>query len=734
MCGKCCGGGKVEKDREAIWGRLACVFGRMESCFIVQTVRSGLITMIPVLLLGSFSLVLRSLPLGPWQTFVSGFAGGLLRVLFDLVYNGTFGLLSIYMVLAISFSYRQNSRRAAEADYNAVISALACFAVSCGILTEGFTAGAFGVKGMFLAIFCGLSAPALYGALESRRRGERRLFSEGADLDFDSAASAVIPAASVILFFSAVNLLIFQILGYSGLQEVFVRGAEYIFHGLGRSLGSGLLFVTVSSLLWFFGVHGSDVLDNVSQSLFAEGIHVNAELLASGAPPTEIVTKTFFDVFVLMGGCGSTLCLLLALFLFGRHRSSRRLAGMAAVPMLFNINELMVFGLPVVLNPFFFIPFLMTPLVCTCTSYAAFSLGLVPIPTVTVEWTTPILWGGYAASGSVSGAVLQIFNLAVGTAIYRPFVLQYDLEKNRNAARWMHRLRDLLMEGEENNRPVSLLQIPGLGGRTAKMLAADLKYAMEDEELYFLYQPQFDSRKQCIGAEALLRWDHPQTGSVYPPLIVALADESDQLLQLEEYVVSHVLRQVETMEGGWGDHFRFCVNVTAKSIVREEFLEFLDAQAKRFGVGEKTGIEVSLEITEQSALLSEQLDEKFQRIRQLGFRLSIDDFSMGFTSLKYLQRSQFSLVKLDGSLVRDLITNSRNQEIISSIVQLSRPLDFSVLAEYVETEEQRQMLEQVGCLQYQGYLYSPPVELAEVRKLLPAPYEDHEGPTVPSEG
>lgn len=715
--------GKARKDREGPERkgktdmreqRLARLFEQIEQNSLVQTIRSGLIMMIPILLLGSFSLVFRSLPLDPWQSFLSDFHSGLLRTLFDLLYNGSFGLLSVYMVISISLCYRQYGRRRTEADYGPVITSLACFAVSSGFLTEGFTPAAFNVKGMFLAIFCSLIASWLYEKIMVRLQRGKRLFSDGADVDFDSAASAIIPGTIILLLFSAVNLAIYQLWGFSGLQELFVSCAESIFHGLGRNLGSGLLFVFVSSFLWFLGIHGSDVLDNVSQSLFAEGININAALVAAGGQPTEIVTKTFFDVFVLMGGCGSTLCLLFAMLLFGRQRSSKRLAGMAAFPMLFNINEMMVFGLPVVLNPFFLIPFLLTPVVCTLTSYFAFSSGLVPIPAVTVEWTTPILWGGYVASGSVSGAVLQLFNLAVGTMIYRPFVRQYDLEKSRNARNWVYRLKDILVEGEEKNHPVSLLQLPGQGGRTAKLLAADLEEAIHCQELYFLYQPQVDSRGRCIGAEALLRWNHALTGGIYPPLIIELADESDQLLELEEYVVHQVLGTLEQFRESKGTPFRLCLNVTAKSIVRDEFLDFLAEEAEKFGLKQEGGIEVSLEITEQSALLSKHIEEQFQRIREMGFSLSIDDFSMGFTSLKYLQQSQFSLVKLDGSLVKNLLENPRDQEIIASIVRLSHSLDFDVLAEYVETEEQRKVLERVGCLQYQGYLYSPPVPLEEV--------------------
>lgn len=693
------------------------LFERIEGIPAVQIIRSGLVMMIPILLLGSFSLLLRSLPAEGYQDFIQSFWSGALYQGLSLIYDGTFGVLSIYMVLALSISCAQfDEDLHMEVDYGAVLTSLACFVLSSGFLTEGFDNQVFGVKGMFLAIFSALTASWLYRKLVGKERKRPFFFSDGADAGFNSAVNTIGPTALVILVFVGANLLIAHLWGFSGLQEMFVWMAEAVFHGMGRNLGSGLLFVLFSSSLWFVGIHGSDVLDNVSQSLFAEGIQVNAALAAAGQQPTEIVTKTFFDVFVLMGGCGSTLCLLLALILFSRQRSNLGLAKMAAVPMLFNINEMMVFGLPVVFNPVLLVPFLLTPLVCTITSYLALYFHLVPIPITTIEWTTPVLWGGYAATGSLAGTLLQAVNLTIGTAIYRPFVLRYDQERQNSAKRCTDQLQRILMEGERNNLPVALLRIPGQCGKIAKTLSADLQHAIEAKEPYFLYQPQFDNKQRCIGAEALLRWNHILVGRVYPPLIIALADESDQLMKLEQYVLRRTLADLPLINERVSPGFRVCINVTAKNIIKEEFLVFL-REVSPLLEPVKDRIEVSLEVTEQSALLSDHLDEHFQRIREMGFSLGIDDFSMGFTSLKYLQRSQFSLVKLDGSLVRDLIRNRRNQEIISSIVHLSHSLDFAVLAEYVETEEQQSALEDVGCLQYQGYLCSPPVPLEEMLEL-----------------
>ena len=114
----------------------------------------------------------------------------------------------------------------------------------------------------------------------------------------------------------------------------------------------------------------------------------------------------------------------------------------------------------------------------------------------------------------------------------------------------------------------------------------------------------------------------------------------------------------------------------------------------------------------------EEIPQHISRLKAAGILAAVDDFSMGRTSLKYLQHNSFYAVKLDGSLVRGIVGNKRNQEIVSSIIALGRNLDFEVMAEYVETEEIRSLLESMGCCQYQGYLYSPAVPLQDLEEML----------------
>lgn len=667
----------------------------------VRIVRSGLLMLIPVLMVGSVALILRSLPIAAYQRFIAEFAAGLLYTLFSFIYNATFGMLSVYMVVCLAYSATQQRQQGVHV-LGIVSAALAAFLISVGFLTESFQLSSFSAVGMFTAIICGTAAPAFYMFLSARLK-PAKVFFDGSEPLYNRAIEAIAPLAIVCLLFAAGNFLIDTFLGVSNFWELFSNAVNRLFAAVRLNFFGGLLYILLSSVMWFFGIHGSEVLESVTTHLFEPAMAANAASAAVGAAPTQIYTKTFFDVFVLMGGCGAALALLIALLLFSRRKSSRSLAKMAAGPMLFNINELMVFGLPIVYNPVMFIPFILAPLACFLISAAAMSLGLVPLTTVSVEWTTPILLGGYQSTGSYAGSALQLCNLIVATLIYMPFVKRNDRAKEAENRANIDLLIRLQKENEAQNKTVLLTDEGGIVGSIAKQLVNDLRVAIVNDGLHMLYQPQSDADGLCVGAEALLRWEHPAFGPIYPPLVIKLAAEGGYLTALEKHIFTRVKADMERL--GLGR--RISINVTAPTLQDDAFIAFL---LDTFPEARAGNAPVCIEITEQTELVTNSaVSEMLARLRGHGFRLAIDDFSMGFTSLKYLQESSFDEVKLDGSLVQSVLDSPNTRNIISSIVYLSESLGFSVLAEFVETAAQQKQLEAIGCRVYQGYLFSRPL-------------------------
>lgn len=154
------------------------------------------------------------------------------------------------------------------------------------------------------------------------------------------------------------------------------------------------------------------------------------------------------------------------------------------------------------------------------------------------------------------------------------------------------------------------------------------------------------------------------------------------------------------------------MNVTVDTLKSEVFADFLRQHPVPKG-------RYCIEVTEQNTLLlDEAMRQRLKEFKDLGYSLAVDDFSMGSTSLKYLQSSQFELVKLDGSLVKNARVNASGRQIIQSILYLAQSMNFTVIAEYVETAELRDLLKELGCTHYQGYLYSPAVPLKQLRTVI----------------
>ncbi|MBQ3866647.1 MAG: PTS sugar transporter subunit IIC/EAL domain-containing protein, partial [Clostridia bacterium] len=678
-------------------------------------VRGGLIRVIPVLIVGAFALILNTFPVEAYQKAITTFMGGFLPLLFNAVNVATFGVLSLYMTFSISRTYTYLKGDEEVSSFGAAISSVAVFLILAGVDLPIFSTDCTGPKSMFLAIIAALVSSWAYIRLDRLLRGRRtRLYSTGADREFNRMLTTMAPITIIVVVTALLDHIVTRVFAVDSFRELLANLFNWIFHFGEVGFFKGFLFVLLSSVLWLFGIHGSDTLENAMQTYFVPNLAANQAAVAAGQAPTHVLTKEFFDCFVLMGGCGTTICLLIALLLFSRNRARRNLALTAAFPMIFNINELMVFGLPVVLNPILLIPFLTVPLVCYSVAYLALSTGLVPMIASEVTWTTPIILGGIRATGSAGGAVLQVVNVILGVIIYMPFVRMLDKHGAEEAERAFEDFMAFYKAQEANPGARRIIDRNDVYGDFARGVAAELRYGLERGGVVMAYQPQYHYDGRCIGVEALLRWRHPTHGVLYPPLVVEMAREGGFLPELEKAVVRRVLADRERVRAKFGKDVKISFNVTGTTVLSESYLGFLESLNAREPFA---GQNLCVEITEQDALtFDEKTMSTFRRIHEMGLLLAIDDFSMGQTSLNYLKEKLFDLIKLDGSLVKGLSTHENVREIILSITRLSDSLGMSVLAEFVETEEQRETLHQIGCDRYQGYLYSPAVFLDDEKK------------------
>lgn len=661
-------------------------------------------------MLGSFALVGSIIPISAYQNFLET-DGWWLLTFFSGIHTIAFGVLGVALMISISANYaRLHTTHIAEI-LGAVVSALLTYTAFIGLFEGSFEISSLGAEGMFTALFSACTASALYCWLIQRKLFTfRSLYSIGADGNLNRTIVIALPILIVTVSAFLLNMFITNTFKVSGLEGLFNVGIESLFGMIDNNSIKSLLFVMITDILWFFGIHGSNVLENITQSMFYTP---DGALLTTGF---AYLNRTVLDVFVFIGGCGTTVSLLLAVLLFSRRKSNKNLGRMASVPMLFNINELMLFGLPVVFNPSLFIPFILVPLVCMVISLTALGFGLVPEPTETISWAMPIFVNAYKATGSVSGVILQMINITVGVLIYRWFLIRYERRNNTQARRNLNALVETLKRSEDKGEHVALLEMKGTLGSFANSLGQDLQYLLKSPDLFkMFYQPQYNEKGKCVGAEALFRWDHPLCGIVYPPIVISLAEQTGCIQQLEQLIFKIVARDVQVMHHRSVLPGKISVNVTAPTLQEDSFVTFLEELVLEFP---EIRNHLCIELTEQtSIIMDDRVLSNLDTVRKMGYSFAIDDFSMGKTSVKYLQSDLFEYVKLDGSLVQNM-NNKRSEDIVSSILQMGETMNFKVIAEYVETKEQKRILEELGCKLYQGWLYYPAIPLYEFLEML----------------
>jgi len=671
-----------------------------------QAIQQGLVMAIPLLMIGSFALIFKSLPFTFYQKFIITFANGFFVDFFTFINQVTFGIISLFTVFSVSIRYAQIKSTKLNLLAGALSSALGGYVIFIGLFEDDFSTASFGANGLFTAIFCAVCGSMLFFKILSYERIAVRFYTVGADSNFNRTLSVIIPSAIVLIFAFLINHIISSLFGVAGFEAMFHTTLIAFVNSISNDVVQALLYALLTGLLWFFGIHGANLFNPVlGSALF-------------GDQTGGIINKTFIDVFIFPGGSGATIALLIAVLLSAREKNAVKLAKISIIPAFFNINELMIYGLPILYNPYFLAPFLMVPMVTTIVSYLAVSSGFVPLPiNNSVEWVTPILFGGYQATGSVMGSLLQIINIAIGVFIYRWFLRRCETALDENRQYNLNLLIDVVKKSEKTGKSIYLLDQKGIIGVTARVLAEDLRHILLKKDgvdasaLQLYYQPQYDNRNKCTGAEALLRWNHPHFHMIYPPLIIMLAREIQLLNELERYIFETACHDIARFKSENISQQRISVNATAVSLQDTDFFAFIKDLISRYP--EINGV-LEIELTEQmSFILSETVNTQMTAIKEAGIQFAIDDFSMGHTSIKYLQSDLFDLVKLDGSLILDMMENTRSEEIISSIISLSQSIGFRIIAECVETKEQIEKLESLGCFVYQGYYFSPPLPLKE---------------------
>ena len=247
-------------------------------------------------------------------------------------------------------------------------------------------------------------------------------------------------------------------------------------------------------------------------------------------------------------------------------------------------------------------------------------------------------------------------------------------------------------------------------------LENSLRKAVEREEFFLLYQPQIDLKNGAVtGVEALVRWQHPDLGPVSPSTFIPLAEETGLIVPLGKWVLQEACRQAARWKQA-GQPLRMSVNVSARQFTEGELLKALETALSDVNMEPHW---LQIELTESALIQTgETVITVLQQIKELGVQLSIDDFGTGYSSLGYLHHFPLDILKIDRVFVQDMLLDAQGQVMVRAIIDLAHSLSLQVVAEGVETQEQRECLEKMGCDKMQGYLFSPPVSAETLEVLL----------------
>ncbi len=385
----------------------------------LRAIRDGVVSAIPFIIVGSFFLIVAMPPI-PMDWAYHVWATAHVQEIM-IPYRMTFWIMSLYICFGVGYnlakSYDLDPLAGGQLSVATfLLSLMPVFTKGGDIMLNMANLGSVGIfPCMVLAIF----------AVETLRFCKNHhlmiKMPEQVPSSVSHSFEAVIPTAFLMIVMTLINV-VFKINLETLIQTIFSPLVK-----AGDTLPGVIVPVFLVVFFWFFGIHGDSIVGSVARPVWLQYFTENAEQVAHGQVATHIAPETFFQWFIWIGGSGATIGLIIAALLIGRAKYTKSITRACAIPALFNINEPIIFGFPVMLNPIFLVPFILAPLVMTLVTWFTFKLGWVHMMFVQPPWTLPAPIGAFLATGGDWRAiVLCLVNIVIATVIYFPFVRMYD--------------------------------------------------------------------------------------------------------------------------------------------------------------------------------------------------------------------------------------------------------------------------------------------------------------------
>lgn len=392
--------------------KLAKVANLISKNRALKAISNGFASIMPATVIGSLFTVLNNLPFTTYQAWL---AKTHLNALLELGASTTIDIISVYLVFFIAYYFVKSYDLH---GHGAGLLAMVCFFFVTGKSEFGYELTYLGSKGMFGCMFIALSSGWLYVKIKQSH------FSLHLPSKIPSQVSRsledVVPTFIIICVFMGFNGLI-ELTPYSNLHEmVYSLITSTLVHFMNNNIFSYLFFNLMINVLWFFGMHGGNLVGTITNPVYTQLGLENLALHYQGLPPAHIITNNFAKCYT-SGGVGSMFALALVMTFFSKSQRYKTLGRLALPTTFFYINEPLLFGIPVVLNPLFFIPMMVITPLLACLTYFVMSVGLVPIPMgVQLPWTTPpVIYG--LLQGSWKIALWEVFCILVSGSIWFPF-------------------------------------------------------------------------------------------------------------------------------------------------------------------------------------------------------------------------------------------------------------------------------------------------------------------------
>ncbi|WP_079478707.1 PTS cellobiose transporter subunit IIC [Halobacillus salinus] len=415
----------MNKFMEFLEGFLLPIADRLNNNRYLTALRDGFMVALPLIIFGSIFVVIANFPF--LDKVISEEAFAAYQAALGPASASTLSIMGMFVIIGIG--YKLIEHYGLESIYGGVV-ALASFLILTPQVFEEVNGviptSSLGAEGMFLGIFTAFISAELYRFFVQKDWIIK--MPSGVPGAVSKSFSALIPITLTLSIFLVIRI-VFSFTSFETVQNFIYTLIQEPLTALGSGLPATIIAVILIQVFWFFGLHGQIIINSVFDPIWYALNDQNLDAFQAGEELPNVVTKQFIDTFLVgMGGTGMTLAVIILIFIIGRSRQLKELGKLGAPAGLFNVNEPIIFGLPIVMNPLILIPWLVAPVVVTLITFFSMSTGLVPKPAgIIVPWTTPPLISGFLATGNAwQGAALQAFNLVVVCVIWWPFLKILD--------------------------------------------------------------------------------------------------------------------------------------------------------------------------------------------------------------------------------------------------------------------------------------------------------------------